>query len=167
MLAIDLIETKLNPINPRDDYHAKMKSLYDLERDKNVDQQAVQQRMFDLKKEYNRLELDEGKIKDWFKKSALATALVSALMGSPAQADPMTDNPMKEPVPQTQQQEKEAVKNAIIIFNTITNIKNLSKEGLESEARDEIMKLIRGIRRHPNQQQITPIVKDIIKTEKL
>jgi len=164
MLAIELFETRLNTKNPHDDFYAKMKTLQDLELDPQVDPEAVKQRKLDLKREFEKLNED---LRDWFKKSALATALVSALMVSPAQADPMTDNPMKEPVPQTQQQEKEAVKNAIIIFNTITNIKNLSKEGLESEARDEIMKLIRGIRRHPNQQQITPIVKDIIKTEKL
>lgn len=110
--------------------------------------------------------INEGKVLDAFKKSALAGALVSALIVSPAQADSMTDNPVKEPVPQTQEQEREAFKGALTIFRSIMNMKKYGKEGLEGEAREELMNILKSIQGHPNQTKIVPIVKDIIKTEK-
>ena len=45
-------ESALNPADIHGDYQAKSKSLQDLSRDKNVDQQQVQQRKLDLEKEY-------------------------------------------------------------------------------------------------------------------
>ena len=44
-------ETALDPNNPKADYDAKKKALYDLEMDPNVDKDAVQQRKQDLEKE--------------------------------------------------------------------------------------------------------------------
>ena len=43
-------ETALDPNNPKADYDAKKKALYDLEMDPNVDKDAVQQRKQDLEK---------------------------------------------------------------------------------------------------------------------
>jgi len=162
MLAIELFETRLNPKNPYDDFYAKMKTLQDLELDPQVDPNAVKQRKLDLKREFEKL--SEGKVLDFFKKSALASALVSALMISPAQADSMTDNPINEPVPQTQEQEREAFQNALTIFRSIMNMKKYGKEGLEGEAREELINILKSIQGHPNQTKIVPIVKDIIKT---
>jgi hypothetical protein len=45
-------ESALNPADIHGDYQAKSKALHDLSRDKNVDQQQVQQRKLDLEKEY-------------------------------------------------------------------------------------------------------------------
>jgi phosphopantetheine adenylyltransferase len=45
-------ESSLNPADIHGDYTAKSKALHDLSRDKNVDQQHVQQRKLDLEKEY-------------------------------------------------------------------------------------------------------------------
>jgi hypothetical protein len=47
-----LMETKLNPKNPHEDYKAKKKALYDLSLNKDVDQKHVQQAKLDLEKEY-------------------------------------------------------------------------------------------------------------------
>jgi len=47
----DVAETVLNPKDPKADYEAKRKALYDLSLDKNVDQKDVQQRRIDLDKE--------------------------------------------------------------------------------------------------------------------
>lgn len=44
-------ETALDPKNPKADYEAKKKALYDLEMDPKVDKDAVQQRKLDLEKE--------------------------------------------------------------------------------------------------------------------
>lgn len=44
-------ETALNPNNPKADYDAKKKALYDLEMNPNVDKSAVQQRKQDLERE--------------------------------------------------------------------------------------------------------------------
>lgn len=46
-------ESALNPSDIHRDYQAKSKTLQDLSRDKNVDQQQVQQRKLDLEKEYD------------------------------------------------------------------------------------------------------------------
>jgi hypothetical protein len=162
MLIQELFETKLNPQDPTTDYREKMKVLYDLELNPQVDPKVVQQRRLDLKREFEKL--SEGKVLDFFKKSALASALVSALIVSPAQADSMTDNPIKKPVPQTQEQEREAFQNALTIFRSIMNMKKYGKEGLEGEARQELNNILRSIQGHPNQTKIVPIVKDIIKT---
>jgi hypothetical protein len=44
-------ETALNPLDPKDDYEAKLKALYDLSLNKDIDQAAVLQRRLDLEKE--------------------------------------------------------------------------------------------------------------------
>jgi hypothetical protein len=59
----DVIETALNPLDPQSDYEAKKKALYDLSLNKDVDQQAVQQRMKDLEKEANAKGVTEGQVK--------------------------------------------------------------------------------------------------------
>lgn len=55
MLILELFETRLNPLNPKDDYYAKMKALQDLELNKDVDQKEVQQRKIDLKREFEKV----------------------------------------------------------------------------------------------------------------
>ena len=44
-------ESALNPVNPKADYEAKLKALYDLERQPGADKAAIQQRKLDLEKE--------------------------------------------------------------------------------------------------------------------
>ena len=44
-------ESALNPTNPKADYEAKLKALYDLERQPGTDKAAIQQRKLDLEKE--------------------------------------------------------------------------------------------------------------------
>ena len=44
-------ESALNPANPKADYEAKLKALYDLERQPGADKAAIQQRKLDLEKE--------------------------------------------------------------------------------------------------------------------
>lgn len=51
---VDLDESALNPKDPHGDYQAKRKALHDLSMNKDVDQQAVQQRRLDLDKEYSK-----------------------------------------------------------------------------------------------------------------
>jgi hypothetical protein len=48
-------ETVLNPKDPHTDYKEKSKTLHQLSLNKDVDQQAVQQRKLDLDKEYSKL----------------------------------------------------------------------------------------------------------------
>lgn len=111
--------------------------------------------------------INEGKIADWLKKSALATALVSALMVSPAQAGSMTDNPIKEPVPQTQEQEQQAIKDAIIIMRMINNLKGYGREGLESEMLQQFKNLLRDFQGdHPKNDKIKPIIQTMWNTDK-
>jgi hypothetical protein len=61
-------ESALNPADIHGDYTAKSKTLQDLSRDKNVDQQQVQQRKLDLEKEYalkkEKLKADHEKNKE-------------------------------------------------------------------------------------------------------
>jgi phosphopantetheine adenylyltransferase len=66
-----LKESALNPSDIHGDFQAKSKTLQDLSRDKNVDQQQVQQRKLDLEKEYalkkERLKADHEKNKEKLK----------------------------------------------------------------------------------------------------
>jgi phosphopantetheine adenylyltransferase len=63
-----LKESALNPSDIHGDFQAKSKTLQDLSRDKNVDQQQVQQRKLDLEKEYalkkEKLKADHEKNKE-------------------------------------------------------------------------------------------------------
>ena len=63
-----LKESALNPSDIHGDFHAKSKTLQDLSRDKQVDQQQVQQRKLDLEKEYalkkEKLKADHEKNKE-------------------------------------------------------------------------------------------------------
>jgi hypothetical protein len=67
-------ESALNPADIHGDYVAKSKALHDLSRDKNVDQQQVQQRKLDLEKEYalkkEKLKAEHEKKKDQLKEEA-------------------------------------------------------------------------------------------------
>jgi hypothetical protein len=68
-------ESALNPADINSDYTAKSKTLQDLSRDKNVDQQQVQQRRLDLEKEYalkkEKLKADHEKNKESLQKEEL------------------------------------------------------------------------------------------------
>ena len=63
-----LKESALNPADIHGDFQAKSKTLQDLSRDKNIDQQQVQQRKLDLEKEYalkkEKLKADHEKNKE-------------------------------------------------------------------------------------------------------
>jgi len=136
MFAIELFETRLDPKNPVDDYYAKMKALYDLERTPNVDQQAVQQRKLDLHRELKRL--SEG-----YGKKALLTTLVGLLMVGNVSAD-------------------EAVKDAVSIARKAYAMKDYNLEALEGEAKQELFNILRTINGHPNQSKLWPVIKDVI-----
>lgn len=56
-------ETTLNKNDPKGDYEAKSKALYDLSLNKGVDQAVVKQRKLDLDKEYAKEQLEEGVFK--------------------------------------------------------------------------------------------------------
>ena len=65
-----LFETALNPSDPKGDYQAKKKALYDLETDPVLLKEpelvkAVQQRKLDLEKEAEKLGVAEAAPKGW------------------------------------------------------------------------------------------------------
>ena len=109
------------------------------------------------------MRVEEFTIEEGLKSNAAIAALVAALTATPASATGITDNPMSEPVPQTQEQEKDAWKSALTIFRSIQNVKDLSKEGMSEEARVEFNNILRFLQGMPNQSKTYPVVKDIFR----
>lgn len=101
-------------------------------------------------------------VNEGIRTNAAIAALLAALTYDPAMAS-MTDNPMQQPEPQTQEQAKKAGGIALSIFRAIKNIKELSSAGMEEEARVEFNNILRFLQGMPNQSKTYPIVKDMLK----
>lgn len=83
-------------------------------------------------------------------KSSLVAALAAALALGPAPAS------ADEPSPAAQ---------ALGIYRKINKMQHYGQEGLESEARQELINILHSIQGKPNQSKILPIIKDMMKSK--